>query len=881
MQELPQLLLSYGIDLKATGNEFSCLCFAHDDHNPSMRIYINGSGKYVAHCFSCGFHEGIVGVYCKLNDLDVNNKDHLSQAIKALDAGDINTGKQYARIEDNTPKVNPRTERTMIIPPPDQPMPKMDWLKGRDGVQWGEPSEVYIFRTATGAPWMYESRWNITADTGEINKECRCFSWGRRGSAPPKWECSHHLPPRPLYGLDMLAKMPDKQIVITEGPRKAFYAQQLLPMVPCMGWAGGANGWDKSDWSPITKKSVILWPDADIPGKKCMDEIAQQLIGQDCEVYILNTDDMPESWDAADAVNDGWDTPKTLSWAKANKGEKVEKKTPTETEYSEDQPPLIDIDDEDYDLPDPVPVSKKVEYSQEHNDLPFPSDPVDLFHKFVVPPLERGLLPGVIENYVFDRAEIINTDPAFGALTAIITCAGLIDDRIRLRVSHDWFESARLWGCIVGEPSTKKSPIMDSVLNSSARALVKAVAAEDAEIGRKQAILDKRYAARMKDYEKACIESDYPDTPVPDAPVRMERKRILCDNLTREGLEEVLRDVPTGILLAADEIAGWIGSMDAYKSAGVKSDRAYWLRAYNGGSMQIDKVGRGSYLIENWSVSIIGGIQPSKLREMAGQLDDDGLLQRFLVVCSDRAGGVGSERSPNEPATMAWQAMTAGLYKHKGKMIVEMSPDAQEIRRKAVLDIYKLIEAGTISRAFCTHLGKWEGLTARMMLTFHCVECAEASIAPDVQRIGKSTAEKAIGYMMRHLLPHAVAFYEDGLGSSDIQDAARIMAGRILAEKMPELTMRWLGRNSPSRWRNMSEDKQRQVLSRLIESGWILPVGLADGLTRRHGRYLVNPAVHAIFANKQREEALKLDSARKMADEIKAGRLLNHDKKIY
>src|SRR4030065_256517 len=137
MQELPQLLLSYGIDLKTTGNEFSCLCFAHDDHNPSMSIYVNGNGKHVAHCFSCGFHEGIVGVYCKLNDLDVNNKEHLSQAIKALDADEIHTGKQFARIENDDRKIKQRPERTMIIPPSDQPPPKMDWMKGRDGVQWG------------------------------------------------------------------------------------------------------------------------------------------------------------------------------------------------------------------------------------------------------------------------------------------------------------------------------------------------------------------------------------------------------------------------------------------------------------------------------------------------------------------------------------------------------------------------------------------------------------------------------------------------------------------------------------------------------------------------------------------------------------------------
>lgn len=881
MIELPDLLLSYGIALKKTGNEFTCLCYAHDDSNPSMSVYINGNNNWNAHCHACGAGGSVIKVYCDLAGLDFDNKQDVATAYKALETGEYHSGKPFAVIHNETPLPKEKPERTMLVPPKDTPQPKMGWLE-KDGVKWGEPHEVHIYRQPNGDPWFYEARWNlVNPETGEIKKECRCFSWGKRGvSAPAKWECSHHLPPRPLYGLDQVAAKPDAQVVVCEGPRKASAAQTLLPMVACVGWAGGANGWHKSDWSPLSGKACILWPDADDVGRAAMDELANHLLAIGCQVNMLATLDMPDGWDAADALADGWNTDKTLAWAKAAKSDPIEPKEEKKTLEEIDDPADASIynmeelpeEPEIPEIPQHVVETLPLEtYADGTAEFTWTTEPADLFSEFVVPALQHGVLPKVIEDHVFDIAEVINADPSFGAITAVATVAGLIDDRIKIHLNHGYRESARLWTVCVGEPSTKKSPIMDAI-RLPLGAIKKRYAQEEQKIKQRQDILDARYKAKIKEYTEACIKSDDHGLVEPFPCERLQRRRIECDNLTREMFEEVLRDMPTGLIIHADELAGWLGSMDAYKAAGVKADRALWLRAYNGGPMQIDKVQRGSYLIENWSATITGGIQPSKLSGMVSQLDDDGLLQRFLIVCSSRDGGQGLARPWNHSASEAWSNLLNHVVEIKpGGELVKLTQEAAEIRDKAVDYIYKIINSRLIRGAFCTALGKWEGTTGRMILIFHVVECAMNGKHPEAELVKPETAQLAIDYMMRHLLPHMVSFYEDGLGESESTIVAKLIAGQIVAENTVELTTTKLHKSGPKKWRSGTTGIQHDSLNRLVEYGWLAPAGGINNATRRPTRFLVNPHVHSLYAKHADSERKRIEANIAIAAKIRAG----------
>ena len=89
------------------------------------------------------------------------------------------------------------------------------------------------------------------------------------------------------------------------------------------------------------------------------------------------------------------------------------------------------------------------DWDAEFNDPPV--DPVDLWAKFDPPPLPRGILPKVIEDFAIDRSMTMGCDMSGIAVGALVVCAASIPDDIKLQPKrHDtgWREAARLWVCV-------------------------------------------------------------------------------------------------------------------------------------------------------------------------------------------------------------------------------------------------------------------------------------------------------------------------------------------------------------------------------------------------------------------------------------------------
>ena len=110
----------------------------------------------------------------------------------------------------------------------------------------------------------------------------------------------------PLYGLEILA---DARQVIVVGTEKCRDALAAATGRTVLSWAGGTPGVKHTDWSPLAGRNVVIWPDADKPGLGTADEIAAILVDLGCTVRVMDVmrDDPPKSWDAADAIRDGWD----------------------------------------------------------------------------------------------------------------------------------------------------------------------------------------------------------------------------------------------------------------------------------------------------------------------------------------------------------------------------------------------------------------------------------------------------------------------------------------------------------------------------------------------------------------------------------------------
>jgi putative DNA primase/helicase len=82
-------------------------------------------------------------------------------------------------------------------------------------------------------------------------------------------------------------------------------------------WPSGCKAINKADWSPLTSRRVILWPDADAVGRQAMDRLVQLLLRLPVDRVQMVTPpaDVPEGWDLADAT---WSPDEAAAFIKAN-----------------------------------------------------------------------------------------------------------------------------------------------------------------------------------------------------------------------------------------------------------------------------------------------------------------------------------------------------------------------------------------------------------------------------------------------------------------------------------------------------------------------------------------------------------------------------------
>ena len=108
--------------------------------------------------------------------------------------------------------------------------------------------------------------------------------------------------PRPLYGLPALGQRPEATVLVVEGEATAEAASLLFPKLVVASWANGTNAIAKTDWRPLEGRSVILWPDADGPGRKAMARLGSLLADLGCRLQLVEPPaELPQGWDLADA----------------------------------------------------------------------------------------------------------------------------------------------------------------------------------------------------------------------------------------------------------------------------------------------------------------------------------------------------------------------------------------------------------------------------------------------------------------------------------------------------------------------------------------------------------------------------------------------------
>lgn len=400
---------------------------------------------------------------------------------------------------------------------------------------------------------------------------------------------------------------------------------------------------------------------------------------------------------------------------------------------------------------------------------------------------EGDLLPPSLADYVFDVADRQQSPPDFVAVAALCGLAAVIGNKARInpKSNDDWSVVPNLWGAIIGRPSAMKSPAMRSALAPvfALQDRMRKQWEEDArqsEIESTLASLDAKEAAKqaqkaMKsgDREEArrlLSEKRTRDDEAPPCP------RLIINDATVEKAGELLNENPRGLLLVRDELAGFLSRMDSEE---FQSERAFYLEAFNGdGQFTYDRIGRGTVHIETCTLSIIGGIQPTRIAPiiraaMAGA-NDDGLVQRLqLAVWPDETQGwKWMDRRPDAAAREAYDAAFMGLHKTaestEGHLSYGFSAHAQGLFKAWMIELQTTARGGNLPSTVESHFLKMPKTAASLALIFHLIDGGEGPV-------GAEATARALDWT-EYLMTHARRIY--AAGSMMTESAARLIVDR-------------------------------------------------------------------------------------------------------
>jgi hypothetical protein len=351
-------------------------------------------------------------------------------------------------------------------------------------------------------------------------------------------------------------------------------------------------------------------------------------------------------------------------------------------------------------------------------------------------------LPAPFSAFVVQTAAALGCDPAFVALPGLSALASAIGNTRTIMLKRGWYEPSVVWTAIIGDSGTLKSPAFHRTVGplfTHQKALIEE---------------HKRAMVRYEHEVAECQEAKRKDRrgTAEDHPVRPPMRRVVCSDTTIEKLAEIQEDNPRGVLMARDELAGWLASFTRYKGRCGGSDLPNWLEMFRAGTVVVDRKTalKPTLFIQRCAVSVAGGIQPGSLaRALNPEFLDAGLGARLLMAQPAKTPKRWTELEvdPNteqEYAGLIDSLLTLDFDQRDGESVphaLTLSADGKAAW-VAFYDEWAHEQAATEGELAAVY-SKLEGYAARLALIHHVV--THVGLASDDRRpIGRRSVEAGI-----------------------------------------------------------------------------------------------------------------------------------------
>ena len=679
-------LENYGSHPKRNGKGWQARCPAHEDKSPSLSVTASDDGKVLLYCHAGCDAASVCGAL-GLTMADLMPPDEgFKQPRNQSQNRNASKNDEWAL----KPKAKPKAkspERALS-----KSYPTADAAVMAQGTRDGKHFATWVYHDANGNEVGAVVRWNQP----DGKKKVRPLRKDNDG-----WRIGAMNEPRPLYGLPTLTVVEDATahpvVYIVEG-EKCVDAAELLELTATT-WAGGSKASGKTDLSPLAGRDIVLLADNDTAGTEAMDTVTATLMALHPRPTVRRVD-LPRLEPKQDLAD----------WIVHAFGEEVAPES------------IVEELEELVAKTDPVKAIESAE-------------PVEVKEPPRYQPFPVECLPDPLKQLVVEGAKAIGCDESYIALPLLTAVATAIGTTRCLQVKRGWMVPSILWTAIIGESGTSKSPAFRLAMKPF-RKLQRKAHEENAEEEKQYAEEKKVYKKAFNKWEKAGKGEESP----PDEPKTPQAVRYIVIDTTVEALAPLLQDNPRGLLVARDELNGWLQSFGQYNGKG-GADSSQWLSMYSADELTVDRrtgTTRTIY-VPTASVSITGGIQPGILtRALGKEHRESGMAARLLMAQPPRRAKRWIEADVDPAITQEVEALFAELLKLEPEIDEEGRPHPVAIQlgpeaKTAWVEYYDkhAKEQADLTGDLAAAWSKLEETPVRLALVMHLVRYAAGDVAND------------------------------------------------------------------------------------------------------------------------------------------------------
>lgn len=361
-------------------------------------------------------------------------------------------------------------------------------------------------------------------------------------------------------------------------------------------------------------------------------------------------------------------------------------------------------------------------------------------------PLKPEHLPRTIVPWVVDIVERMQVPLEFVCGPLIVAAGSVIGRKMAIKplINDPWLVFPNLWGFIVANPGSMKSPaLMEAMkpLEQLSRLASKKFEGEceEAQVEYRRLSVEME---TLKQSLKIDLSSGFLDGLIKEkaelcklqeqieGTKKVKEKRFKTNDPTVEKLAMILKDNPQGVLLMRDELSGWLETLH---KTGREGSREFYLEAWSGdSSFSIDRIGRGTMHVDALCLSIFGGIQPAKLSSYiernSSMQGDDGFLERFQVTFYPETPKNWRliDREANKEAFKvvmdAFMELDAIDMPSEPSRFLCFNDEAQEVANRWRSSLEQRLRTEQLSPMMKSHLGKYRSLMPSLALIFNMLE---------------------------------------------------------------------------------------------------------------------------------------------------------------